>query len=50
MSADRGLSVSLGTGNDEINVSAAAFCAPQPRGPFRQRQPGTIALDLFRCR
>jgi hypothetical protein len=47
MSADRGLSVSLGTANDEINVSATAFCAPQPGGPIRQRQPGTVALDLF---
>jgi hypothetical protein len=33
--------------DDEINVSAVAFCAPQPRGPIRQRQPGTVALDLF---
>jgi hypothetical protein len=47
MSADRGLSVSLGTGNDEINVSAAAFCAPQPRSPIRQRQLGTVAGDLL---
>jgi hypothetical protein len=39
--------VSLGTANDEINVSATAFCAPQPRGPFRQRQPGAVAGDLL---
>jgi hypothetical protein len=39
--------VSLGTANDDINVSATAFCAPQPGGPIRQRQPGTVALDLF---
>jgi hypothetical protein len=34
-------------GNDEINVSAAAFCAPQPRSPIRQRQLGTVAGDLL---
>jgi hypothetical protein len=33
--------------DDEINVSAIAFCAPQPRGPIRQRQPGAVAGDLL---
>jgi hypothetical protein len=39
--------VSLGTANDEIDISAAAFGAPQPRSPIRQRQPGTVPLDLL---
>jgi hypothetical protein len=31
----------------KIDISAAAFCAPQPRSPIRQRQLGAVAGDLF---
>jgi len=33
--------------NHEINISAAAFGAPQPRGPFRQTEIGAVAGDLL---
>jgi hypothetical protein len=33
--------------DDEIDIPAAALSTPKPSGPFEQRQPWAVALDLF---